>query len=166
MVDPQPAGASPVGRWSSHDSTGDLRRVELLGTPVQLLLEGIEHHDAVMRELQLLSVMTTPQHLSPRLAALTEAFGRRSFSQAARPEAVVERAAAEGRDAVDLAYDLAPSVGQAARQLEELLREVDLCCEAGDLITLPRSAAVRAFSEWYLQQVVDQLAGDPPRRWS
>jgi len=155
-----------MGRWSSLDSSGALRRVELLGTPVQLLLEGIEHHDAVMRELQLLSVMITPQHLSPRLAVLTEAFGRRQFSQAARPEAVVAQAAAAGHASVDLVYDLPAGVGGAARELEALMREVDVCCEMGDLITLPRSAEVRAFSDWYLEQVVDQLEGRPPRPWS
>ncbi len=33
------------------------------------------------------------------------------------------------------------------------------------LLTTPRPARLREFSDWYLGQFVEQVAGAPPRRW-
>jgi hypothetical protein len=73
---------------------------------------------------------------------------------------------ARGERTLDLTYDVPAGVAVAARELEEHMREIDGLCAQGLLITLPRSPAIRAFAEWYLEQFTEQVAGGAARPWS
>lgn len=157
---------SPLGRYAAGHEAGERVRVRLLGTPLGLLVAAREHHDAVLRELALVAVTSSAVRLPPRLVELVEVFGQTYARPARRPDAAVDAAVARGEQVIDLTYDVPVGVAEAAVQLEGHMRELDAFCADGLLITLPRSAPVRAFAEWYLEQFCEQLAGRPPRAWS
>jgi hypothetical protein len=156
---------SPLGRYAAGHEGGAHVTVRLVGTPLDLLVEAREHHDAVLRELRLLAVTTPVRQLPPRLLELVEVFGRTYSRPSRRPDEVVDDAIIRGRRTLDLTYEVPAGVADAACELEDRMREIDGYCAQGLLITLPRSPAIKAFAEWYLDQFTEQVAGRPARAW-
>jgi hypothetical protein len=58
------------------------------------------------------------------------------------------------------------SIGESMAALSELLVEADDFCREGDLITVAMPRDCRAFREWFLNEFVRQIAGEPPTPWS
>jgi hypothetical protein len=158
---------SPLGRYGGDGTGGTLVRVDLLGVPVRVMAAGREHHDSLMREFRLLALSGGLDEGSApaALVALTQTLGVRFGAARARPDQLLDDALDRGEDTVDLHYEVPPSVADAARTLESLLREADRFCEQERLVTTARTPLLRAFADWYLEQFSVQCAGGPPARW-
>jgi hypothetical protein len=163
--------ASPLGRYGpAGGGPADTDRtvtVRLLGVPVRVLAASREHHDGLMREFRLLALSGTidRKDVPVRLAQLTQELGVRFAPARTRPDGDVERALEQGLDTVDLVYSVSPAVVDGARQLQALMDEADALCRSGQLMTVPRTPAVRRFGEWYLDQFLRQVAGRNATRW-
>src|SRR3954468_4742206 len=102
MTAPQP---SPLGRYDSPGAQGQqLHEVRLLRVPVRLLAAGRAHHDELMHEFAVLAVgpRNESRALRGRLVELGETLGRRYGAAASRPDALLDKALADGVDAFDL----------------------------------------------------------------
>jgi hypothetical protein len=150
------------------DDAGRPVEVRLLGLPLRLLLAAQEHHDAVLRELQLVEVSATELNvpLPADLERLVDGLGvRHGFARARRDREVLE-AHEKGLIQIDQTFTThAAGVGRL-REVAGLLNLADNCSEHGLLLTLPRPRLVREFSRWYLDQLLSQVEGRPPTPWS
>lgn len=159
---------SPLGRYDDDTRDDALHEVQLLRVPVRVMVAGREHHDGLMREFALLALAEDSHRsqLPARLVELTEILGVKYGKAAARPSEEIESALAEGRDTVDLTYQVPAHVVEAAETLDALMTEADAFCESEQLLTLKRTAVVAEFGEWYLEEFRRQISGLPPTPWS
>lgn len=160
--------ASPLGRYDDDTSPDELHDVQLLGTPVRILIASRERHDELMREFALLALggPTGRPDIPQRLLDLIEVLGVRYGNAAARPDELVDEAVARGDDTIDLSYTVPAHVVEAADRLDELMREADEFCRSEQLLTLARSEVMVEFADWYLDEFRRQVAGQPPRPWT
>jgi hypothetical protein len=160
--------ASPLGRYDDSAAEEQLYEVRLLGLPVRVMVAARERHDELMREFALLALggPSGRPELPVRLVELIEILGVRYGSAAARPDELVDEAAARGDDTVDLSYQVPAHVVEAADVLDGLMAEADAYCEAEQLLTLARTEVLVQLSEWYLDEFRRQVAGEEPRPWS
>ncbi len=168
MSEPSPlgryAGAAPQG--DAAPAPDDLVEVRLLRLPVAVLVAARERHDSLLRECALLAAQAGDrQDLPARLRELVHTLGVQYGPVRPRPDAVIEQALEQGRDAIDVTYHLGPEAAAAADALESLMAAADQFCRSGELLTLPRSALEERFSAWYLGQITTQLAGTAPEPW-
>lgn len=138
----------------------------LLGVPVRLLAAGREHHDNLMREFRLPALSGgLDADAAPAALELTQTLGVPYAGARARPDELIDGALDRGEDTVDLRYDVPPSVAEAARMLEGLLREADRFCEQEQMMTTARTPLQRTFAAWYLGEFCVQCTGGPAARW-
>jgi hypothetical protein len=163
---------SPLGRYDEpHAADGSgpeqLYEVRLLRVPVRLYAEGRRHHDDLLQELSVLAVSTEESEgqLPPHLAELVDVLGRRYGTPTDRPDAPIDEAVARGESSVDLTYRVPAHMLEAADRLENLLAQADELCRSGELLAMPRSETMLAFSGWYLDEFRRQIAGEAPRPW-
>jgi hypothetical protein len=148
----------------------ELVTVTVVGFPLRIYAAANEHMEELRREFALLTmrppedgVHEVPRRLLDLVAALTE----RYTGMTASPDAARDIALAEGKESVDLIYQVPKSVAQAARELDVMLDEADEYCRSGEhLLTLATPAEPLLFRRWYLYQFVDQIElGAPPQPW-
>jgi hypothetical protein len=72
---------------------------------------------------------------------------------------------ARGATTVDLEIDVPAGAGAAAAEMLSILAEADEFCRRGELLTLAASPEYVEFREWFLGEIVRQLAGRPPTPW-
>ena len=137
--------------------------------PIGLFLRAREHHDELVRELTLMAMRAnTPQHgpqLPPRLDELVEILGRRFGATASRTDAERDAAIDRGDTTVDLRYRVPASIATDLVALNELIDDADEFCRTGQLLTLPRDAAIAQFGRWYNGEFLRQLQGLDPVPW-
>jgi len=154
---------SPLGRYAGdvHDT---LVTVVLLDTPLKLWQRAAEHHDELMREMALLALAPHPPVLPQRLTELVQLLGQTYGAAGARPDDEREEALAQGKDRLDLRYEVPRSAGADAARFRALLDEVEQFCR-DELLTLAQSEVEAVFSHWYIEEIVRQTEGQPPRPW-
>jgi len=81
-------------------------------------------------------------------------------------ESQVEAAEARGENVVDLTFSMSESVGDDVGRLRELLEAAEAYSVRGKLLTMAPPTEVRRFRRWYVREVVEQLGGAPPRKWT
>ncbi len=83
------------------------------------------------------------------------------------PEQRLADAIDDGTEFIDdHVLHLPPAAGPGSRALGELLEEADAFCRDGqDLLTLATPDDCVVYREWYLSQVIDQVAGAAPVSW-
>jgi hypothetical protein len=155
--------SSPLGRYASAPHDG-LVTVQLLAVPLRIWQRSSEHHDELMRELSLIALAPDPPELPTRLIELVEVLGRQFGAAGQRPDEVRDQALAEGKDRLDLSYEVPRSVAADAQRMRLLLDEAEAYC-ATDLLTLEQSPEQAEFSRWYVEEFVRQTAGEPPTPW-
>jgi hypothetical protein len=160
---------SPLGRYD--DGSGfdpQLHEVRLIDVPVRLLVAGRQHHDDLMREFTVLAVSQQAQRpdVPQRLLDLVQVLGSRYGSAASRPDADVDQALGEGKETVDLTYQVPAHVVEAADRLEALMAEADEFCRSEQMLALPRTELSARFAHWYLDEFRRQISGEPPQPWS
>jgi len=117
----------------------------------QLILEQSHQHEGSVPN-RLLQLSTT---LSSRYAGFSDAQERR-----------IEQGLAAGETQIDELTFLVPAdVGDAARQLGDILDEADAYCRGGQLLTLAAPPELVAYRRWYLDNFIVQCAGAPPQPW-
>jgi hypothetical protein len=143
-------------------------RIEQLPVPLQNAAQ--QHADELTRELMLVAESVhqqgdagnLPRRFIELVGALTEQYSMFTGEQ----EQQLQDAAAQGRPSIDLVYRLPGSVAGAAATLGEILDEVDAYCREGKLLlTLETPPPLVDFRRWFLDQFVDQAAGEPPVPW-
>lgn len=148
-------------------ATDPLVGVSLRRYPLRLGVRASQHYEEVFREFALLAA--SRQHddesVPVRLLALIDALGRRYARQHALEE---ERDAALRRGELerDFTIQVPASAAEASLVLGAMLDETDEFCRDGTLLTLAAPDEVVAFRRWYLEQVVDQVAGRPAQPWA
>lgn len=155
--------ASPLGRYAA-DVPDALVSVVLLDAPLRVWQRATEHHDELMREMALLALAPDPPVLPQRLTELVQLLGRTYGAAGTRPDDDREQALAQGRDRLDLRFEAPRSLGADATRFRALLDEVEQYCRA-ELLTLAQSEVEAAFSHWYIEEIVRQTDGQPPRAW-
>ena len=155
-------------------SAPDVRRVVLRDYPIGVWLRTQQHYDELLREFSHITNLSPAErsHEVPvRLIALIEALREGYASVSSAPAGLRERAANEGRTAVDLEYAV-PDVAVAdlradVLMLVRLLDEADDYCRSGiELLTLSSPAEVVEFRRWMLGEFVAQLQGHPAVSWA
>jgi len=142
-------------------------RIRILGAPLQLIEQTLQHYEAVERELQLIGLSRDTPLSNPaaRLLALAAAvrheYGRSSFPPAGEIASAHDR----GADVLDLEFEVRPSARAPTLQLLVAFDEADEWCRNGELLTLETPPDCRAMRTWYLSEVVRQLDGLPPTKW-
>lgn len=160
---------NPLGRYATGDDgasgdNDDLVTVRLLAAPLKIWLRAKEHHDELMREMALLALSSGGHELPRRLLELVEILGRQYGAAGGKPDAERDAAMRAGLDRVDLTYVVARSSSVSAAHMRALLDEAEAYC-GDDLLTLAQPADQAAFSTWYMDQFVQQSAGQPPTPW-
>ena len=157
---------SPLGRYGTGWGGDTLHRVQLLNTPVRVLLAGREHHDELMREFSLLALgQQVARELSDRLRELIEVLGVRYGIAAVRPDEFIDAAVERGDATVDLTFDVPAHFAEAAETMDRLMIEADEFCRTEQLMTLARGPVLAAFGHWYAEELSRQIAGHEPRPW-
>ena len=161
------AMGSPLGRYAgkvSDTDTATTVSVVLLDVPLRVWQRASEHHDELMREMALLALAPDPPVLPQRLTELVQLLGQTYGAAGARPDDDREAALAQGRDRLDLRYEVPRSAGADAARFRALLDEAEEYCRS-ELLTLAQSEVEGAFSRWYIDEFVRQTSGEPPRAW-
>jgi hypothetical protein len=134
--------------------------------PVRILDAGRLHHQELMHEFAILAVADqVADDVPQRMVALIDSLGRRYAETSDAPNAEVDAAMARGDATVDLTYEVAEHVIEAADNLNKLMTEADEFCQREQMLTLQRSELVTRFSTWYLEEFRRQIKGEPPNPW-
>lgn len=157
----------PLGRYDDAGSDGEtMHTVRLIGVPVRVLDAGRRHHQELMHEFSVLAVAEDlTDDVPQRMLDLIDTLGRRYATAGDAADAEVDAALARGDATVDVTYEVAEHVVEAADHLGKLMDEADEFCKREQMLTLQRSDVVKAFSSWYLDEFRRQISGEPPRPW-
>lgn len=142
----------------------DLLHVKIMAVPVDLWHRARVWFEGLLREFDILVAETddtAPRELVEFVATSRERFGRFTHDS----NAVLEEAFQRGEASVDVELSLPPAAASIARQLWHLIEQVQEYCRRGDLLTLTPDEEVRAYVEWYLHELADQLEGAEPTPW-
>ncbi|MEA3075844.1 MAG: hypothetical protein QOF60_752 [Actinomycetota bacterium] len=148
----------------------DLRRVVLVGLPVDIHAKAGEHSDELMREFTYLRAQADDPDAADvpaRLLALVDDLQGRYGAFTAGSQLELDQAVADGRPTIDLEYNVPADVVEACRHLEELLDQADEYCMAGDhLLTMASPPDLVAYRRWFLGEFVRQVRdGGAPNPW-
>jgi hypothetical protein len=147
----------------------ELVEIRILGLPVAVAVEAQEHFAELSREfLHLANADEEVRRDVPgRLLALSEQLRARFAGFTEANAQLLDDAAVDQLDSIDLTYRLPAEVGPAAEQLGELLDLADRYCESGEyLLTLTTPPRALAYRTWYLQQFIGQCAGERPESYA
>jgi hypothetical protein len=147
-----------------------LVELHLLRLPVALAARTRQHFEGLMREFQLIAASSAgdsqhqvPVRLTQLVDALTGQFAGVNTDADERLEDAMDQQVEEIEDHVLL---LPAEAAEASTALGALIDEADEYCRQGEhLLTLASPSDCVAYREWYLGQVVSQLAGGQPISW-
>jgi hypothetical protein len=144
----------------------DVATVQLLGAPVRVWAKADERFQDLLREFALMQFghdagQAVPARLLALAKQLTGQYSGLTADNTARREAALD----EGRDHIDLTYEVPVQVRDACLALQQLLEETDEYCRADQLLTLATPPVQRDFRNWFLGQFMAQIDGAPPKRW-
>ncbi|HEV3226285.1 MAG TPA: hypothetical protein VGZ52_05615, partial [Acidimicrobiales bacterium] len=144
----------------------DLVEVRLLNLPVEVQRQAAEHHDALIREFELIRVSESSASIPARLVTLIDELQARYEGLSDAPRAVIEAAIREGAANVDVTYLVPAEVGEAMLQLNDLLEKADEYCRAGEhLVTLATPPLISGYRRWFIDEFVNQARGRAPEPW-
>lgn len=135
--------------------------VRLLGMPVAAFARFRGWYLEVRRELRLLALAHPDSYpVATELAALTVQVETERAQ--ARGVERLDAAIAEGRERVDLEYQVPVTTPVTMRRLSDALDRVDLFCREHLLLTLPEDPETIAVRRWYFGEFSRQAEGQPP----
>jgi anti-anti-sigma factor len=147
-------------------TSSPLVRIHLLSFPVDLWHQAAAHQEAIQREFDILKgglpVESVPSRLMDFILSI-----RIRFAGLGDPMWQTAREALEdGVDSVDLDIEVPIAVAGVCTELKRILKEVDEYCRAGEhLLTLVTPDEQVEFREWFLDEFVRQIHGEPPTEW-
>ena len=143
--------------------------VRLAGLPLKVHARAQQHNAEMTREFQLI---VEQDHqgggsVPARLLQISTLLSARYAGFTDEQEARIEAGIAAGEAQLDEVTFLVPvDVGDAARQLGDILDEAEDFCRSGQLLTLSATPEVAAYRRWYLDNFIVQCAGAPPLPWT
>ena len=143
--------------------------VRLMGLPLKVHARAQQHNSEMTREFQLI---VEQDHqgggsVPARLLQISTLLSARYAGFTEEQEARIEAGIAAGEAQLDEVAFLVPAdVGDAARQLGDILDEAEEFCRSGQLLTLSATPDVSAYRRWYLDNFIVQCAGAPPLPWT
>lgn len=154
-VEPADAfAATPVDQAEETQPPDDAVRVHLLQAPVRLMATMQQHAETLLREVTLRSLDETESWVPVRLGV--------DFDELDRQLAAATRT---GQTAADLVIHVAGGSVAAVRQAAEALSHGDRLAAEGLLLCPPALPEVADCRRWFLDQLVDQLQGQPAEPW-
>lgn len=134
-------------------------RIRLAECPVRLSLRQDQHLDELIRELQLVGGdRSSPE--SKALAAQLQGLLSGPAHARHMGRRVAQRAAAEGRESVDVDMVMPRELSAEVERLELAVQAADVLCEEMRLLTLASSAELRALRAWMTEEIVRQAEHD------
>jgi anti-sigma regulatory factor (Ser/Thr protein kinase) len=154
--------ARAAGVTSAMAVTGGGRKVQLIGVPVQLVVESARHFADLEREIRVMAMdRSGPEELKGVFAA------GRQISARVDPWRRVDRdlvaaAAARGDERLDYEIEVPPDAADLVERVTSLVQRLRSSLFRRHFLTgLPR-AEVLAYQRWYRDEVLAQLAGRAP----
>lgn len=152
-----------------HSATpADLVTVRLVEVPVAVRLRSLEHGDGLMREMTLLTMRDdTSVGVPHRLVELANLVMAQYGPQVNAAAAETQKAHEQGLEMIpELVYRMPPEAAGVARDIAQVLDEVDEYCRAGEhLLSLATPPDVALYRAWTLQEFDRQMAGGAPVPW-
>ncbi len=143
---------------------GDHVQIRLLHMPVQEFARFRSWFMELRRELRLLALAHGDDYpVAKQLSELTlqsERERHNAFGLAALEEAI-----AEGKDHIDVTYEVPESTPSTMGRLREVLERADEFCREQRLLSLAGTPEQLALQRWYLGEFVRQGSGEPPLPW-
>ena len=130
------------------------------GVPVDGYLDLQAHNDALLRELELISIELEGDdgaRVAAPLADLVDQLYRRFRGARDSYRDAVAAAQARGEPTVDLETTAPPAAASGARGYLALLEQADELCRTGILLTPEPSPQVKALRRWFVDQMAAQL---------
>ena len=151
---------------SPHRPT-DVATIQLIGAPVRVWAKADERFQELLREFTLMQFghdagQAVPARLLALSKRLTGQYSGLTAGNTLRREAALD----EGRDRIDLTYEVPVQVRAACAALKQLLEEADDYCRNDQLLTLATPPEQREFRDWFLGQFMTQIDGAPPQPWT
>ena len=151
----------------TEEGTDEMVSIRLIDFPIALSTLAGRHYEALQREFALIHFSDEATRASVP-ARLLEVADRTRQALAAGEVISREQFAASmerGDRAITVDLRMPRSAGTAMADLLTLLVEADDFCREGDLITIAMPDDCRAFREWFLNEFVRQIRGEPPTAW-
>lgn len=145
-------------------TTADLFGVSVRRLPLELWNRSRRWFEELLREFAVIASEaddTIPRDLLAFVDATRERFGQ--FSEVSN--AALETAYAADKAEIDLEMNLPKEAAAAALELRDLIGRTRQFCRRGELLTLEPEPEVFRFIDWYLDEVVAQIEGNPPTPW-
>jgi hypothetical protein len=138
------------------------QQVHLVGVPVALLLESTRQLSDLNREVQVMALgREAPEELSQVVQAIHHWVP--DLDQWTDSERrVAEHAAAVGEDSIDFDVFVPDDIAERIEGIAEWLRRAAQGISRRQLLTLPPSAEVTAYREWFAGEIMRQLSGCAP----
>jgi anti-sigma regulatory factor (Ser/Thr protein kinase) len=155
--------ARAVGLKSAVAVTGGGRKIQLIGVPVQLLVESTRHFADLEREIRVMVMdRNGPEELKGMVA------DGRGLSARIDPwrridRNLVEAATSAGaEERLDYEIEVPLDAAELLDRVTNLLQRLRSSILRRHLLTSPPSAEVLAYRKWYHEEILTQLAGRAP----
>jgi anti-sigma regulatory factor (Ser/Thr protein kinase) len=162
---PRPPDLRDAPSTTPSAGTPGARPVRFVGVPVDGYLELQAHNDALLRELDLISIELEHDdgaQVAAPLADLVDQLYRRFRGQRDSYRDVVAAAQARGDATVELRTTATPAAASGARGYLALLEQADALCRDGTLLTPEPPAGVRSLRRWFVEEMAAQVEGAAP----
>ncbi len=164
--DPKPLKLSNTARAAGVTSTvavtGGGSKIQLIGVPVQLVVDSARHFADLEREIRVMAMdRNGPEELKGVFAA------GRQISARVDPWRRVDRdlvtaAAARGDERLDYEIEVPPDAADLVERVTGLVQRLRSSLFRRHFLTGLPSAEVLAYQRWYREEVLAQLAGRAP----
>lgn len=170
-------GTSPTAGgkivWFEFDLGGGkamgatLSEVRLVGMPLDVHRRASEHGETLRRELTLVHHTITADAVPARLRALGEELAPHYQGLNSASDELLAQALADGRETLDLTYQLPARAASDFERIDGMLDELDQYCIDRDLLTLVTPPEAAGYRRWWMRELIEQLqTGRPPIPWS
>jgi len=155
------------GSWVSEQSSPapSTTRVELLGMPVARYDDMREQNEALLRECTLTRLTERPG-AGPRASEISAADRARISVVRAFLEQRAQFPVDQTPEFMDVLVDVEDADVQGFENMVEIFAHVDKLSERSRLLALPASPQVRALRDWTFGEVINQMHGNKPTRWT
>ena len=147
-----------------------MAKVSLVGVPLRLREEYLEHDQDLLRELALVRLgaeRSDPCSVPDRLLSIADELRSLYGVFTTGPDAELEAAALRGEHECDVTYTVPVHAAEFVVRLGAVLDEAEQYCSEGRvLLTLEATPEVLAYRRWVLGEFARQIAGRPPTPWS
>ena len=145
----------------------DPAHVLVRDVPVQDFMSFYNHFRELRREVRLLAIAHEHEPGYPLAKDLADTFVRlgSTFTRGPIVEKV-QRAAAAGRDVVDVEMVMSRLEALGVERLIELLELTDAFAREEKMLSLERTPRQHAFQSWFLGEFVRQAQGHRPLAWT